>query len=140
MTVDERRLLVAETKQMLERYRAEEGLESLSDAELRAHCLADEVGIFIAMLNKMNDDELRAIDPLLPKGWFRYPFNTMAEPHKRVRTINSWRIKDGPHAANLMKRASLHAIDRFFMQIRRLIIDRKSTRMNSSHKFATRMP
>src|SRR3546814_4525510 len=74
------------------------------------------------MLNKMNDDELRAIDPLLPKGWFRYPFNTMAEPHKRVRTINSWRIKDGPHAANLMKRASLHAIDRFFMQIRRLIM------------------
>src|SRR3546814_12279326 len=28
MTVDERRLLVAETKQMLERYRAEEGLEN----------------------------------------------------------------------------------------------------------------
>src|SRR3546814_1009157 len=125
---------------MLERYRAEEGLESLSDAELRAHWRADEMGIFIAMLNKMNDDELRAIDPPLPKGWFRYPFNTMAEPHKRVRTINSWRIKDGPHAANLMKRASLHAIDRFFMQIRRLIMDRKSTRMNSSHKFATRMP
>src|SRR3546814_17889300 len=74
------------------------------------------------MLNKMNDDELRAIDPLLPKGWFRYPFNTMAEPHKRVRTINSWRIKDGPHAANLMKRASLHALDRFFMQIRRFIM------------------
>src|SRR3546814_12683861 len=74
------------------------------------------------MLNKMNDDELRAIDPLLPKGWFRYPFNTMAEPHKRVRTINSWRIKDGPHAANLMKRASLHAIDRFFMQISRLLM------------------
>src|SRR3546814_2420611 len=82
LTVDERRLLVAETKQMLERYRVEEGLESLSDAELRAHCLANEVGIFIAMLNKMNDDELRAVDPLLPQGWFRYPYNTMAEPPK----------------------------------------------------------
>src|SRR3546814_6713906 len=115
MTVDERRLLVAETKQMLERYRAEEGLESLSDAELRAHCLADEVGIFIAMLNKMNDDELRAIDPLLPNGWLRYPFNTMAEPHKRVRTINSWRTKAGPHAPK----------------------DRKSTRLHSSHSCAS---
>src|SRR3546814_19259663 len=69
MTVDERRLLVAETKQMLERYRAEEGLQSFSDAALRVHCLADEEAIFIAIHNTMNDAELRAIEPLHPTGW-----------------------------------------------------------------------
>src|SRR3546814_7354819 len=46
----------------------------------------------------------------------------MAAPCTCIWVLNSWRIKDGPHAANLMKRASLHAIDRFFMQIRRLIM------------------
>src|SRR3546814_8902436 len=72
MTVDERRLLVAETKQMLERYRAEEGLERLSDAELQDHCVADEGGILIALLNKMNADELSEIDPLLTTGLCHY--------------------------------------------------------------------
>ncbi|WP_193367117.1 hypothetical protein [Pelagibius marinus] len=44
------------------------------------------------------------------------------EPHKRIKVLNAWRIKDDLHAAWLIKRASVHAIDRFFMQIRRLIM------------------
>jgi hypothetical protein len=122
LTVDERRTLVAETKKLVDEYRAAAELDDLSDAEVRLDMLGHEIAAFIELLNTKEDRELKWTDPLLPKGWFRYPFNTMAEPHKRIRVLNAWRIKDDLHAARLMKRASLHAIDRFFMQIRRLIM------------------
>lgn len=122
LTVDERRTLVAETKRLVDEYRAAAGLADFSDAEVRLDLLGHEIATFIELLTTKKDSELKEIDPMLKKGWFWYPFNTMAEPHKRIKVLNDWSIKDDLHAARLMKRASLHAIDRFFMQIRRLVM------------------
>src|SRR3546814_5994725 len=55
-------------------------------------------------------------------GWFRYPFHTMAEPHKCIKNVNSWPAESYEHAARMMMRSTLHPIDRFFMQVRRLIM------------------
>src|SRR3546814_2469435 len=75
----------------------------------------------IEEIARMSDEEIES-DPMRAAGWFRYPFHTMAEQHKCIKNVNSWPAESYEHAARMMMRSILHPIDRFFMQVRRLIM------------------
>lgn len=51
--------------------------------------------------------------------WLRHPFPSMSEPEKRVCWLTDLDDYDRDHQAALYNKASLHAIDRAFMQARR---------------------
>ena len=51
--------------------------------------------------------------------WMLHPFPNMSEPDKAVCYLTDYQDYDEDHLANLYNMASLHAIDCFFMQVRR---------------------
>ena len=51
--------------------------------------------------------------------WLSHPMPSMSEPAKKVCWLTDMGDYDDDHAARLYLRASLHAVDRFFMQARR---------------------
>jgi len=53
--------------------------------------------------------------------WIRYPFPRKSEPEKAVSCLTDFEGEDLDARADLYLRASLHAIDRFFMQLRRAV-------------------
>lgn len=53
--------------------------------------------------------------------WLTYPIATKPEPEKKVAAVTNIARLNEDHQANLYRKASLHAIDRFFMKIRRLV-------------------
>ncbi|ABM04272.1 conserved hypothetical protein [Psychromonas ingrahamii 37] len=50
--------------------------------------------------------------------WIKNPIPSMSEPDKQVSSFTNIDRYDLDHQANLYGKGSLHAIDRFFMQIR----------------------
>ena len=59
--------------------------------------------------------------PQSPEKWIQHPLATMAESEKMIAAITEIDRYTPEHQANLYKKASLHAVDRFFMQIRRAV-------------------
>lgn len=53
--------------------------------------------------------------------WLAHPSPSMSEPAKKVCWLTDMSDYDEEHAARLYLKASLHAVDRFFMQTRRLL-------------------
>ncbi|MFC7288214.1 hypothetical protein ACFQPC_09230 [Herminiimonas glaciei] len=53
--------------------------------------------------------------------WLMHPFPDMSEPEKAVCYLTDFEDYDLDHLASLYRKASLHSIDRFFMQLRRRI-------------------
>jgi len=53
--------------------------------------------------------------------WLTYPIATKPEPEKKVAAVTNIFLLEEDHQAHLYRKASLHAIDRFFMKIRRLV-------------------
>lgn len=53
--------------------------------------------------------------------WVNHPMPNMSEPEKRVCWLTDMGDYDDDHAARLYLKGSLHAVDRFFMQTRRLL-------------------
>jgi transposase-like protein len=53
--------------------------------------------------------------------WLSHPSPSMSEPAKKVCWLTDMGDYDEDHAAALYLKASLHAVDRFFMQARRLL-------------------
>jgi transposase-like protein len=53
--------------------------------------------------------------------WVNHPLPNMSEPEKRVCWLTDMGDYDDDHAARLYLKGSLHAVDRFFMQTRRLL-------------------
>lgn len=51
--------------------------------------------------------------------WLIHPFPNMSEPEKCICYLTDYNDYDEDHQAWLYNKASLHAIDRFFMQVRR---------------------
>jgi len=51
--------------------------------------------------------------------WLSHPFPNMSEPEKAVCYLTDYKDYDEDHLARLYLKASLHAVDRFFMQVRR---------------------
>lgn len=118
LAVDERRAEVAETKTLIRNHREALGDPDLSDREVMIDYLAD----FIEKTQNMIEQERKLRSLHVQSGWFRYPFATMAEPAKAIKLIHGWTAESYEHAAILTMRSSLHSMDRFFMQIRRLIM------------------
>jgi hypothetical protein len=53
--------------------------------------------------------------------WIEHPFPNKAEPEKRVCWLTNMGDYTPDHAASLYLKASLHAVDRFFMRARRML-------------------
>jgi hypothetical protein len=53
--------------------------------------------------------------------WIKNPMPSIAEPSKMIHAFTPIERYDLEHQANLYRKGSLHAIDRFFMQIRRKV-------------------
>ena len=53
--------------------------------------------------------------------WLHHPFTNMSEPEKALCYLTDIQCYDDDHKAWLYNKASLHSIDRFFMQVRRRI-------------------
>lgn len=53
--------------------------------------------------------------------WLDHPLPTMAKPDKAIAHLTDYGDLNIIHAARLFRKASVHAIDRFFMQVRRAI-------------------
>ncbi len=51
--------------------------------------------------------------------WLLQPFPSMSEPEKAICYLTNYDDHDEDHQAWLYNKASLHGIDRFFMQVRR---------------------
>lgn len=54
-------------------------------------------------------------------SWIAHPFPDMSEPDKQIQYCTDQGAYDADHLARLLLRASLHAIDRYFMLVRRRI-------------------
>ncbi|NQY37323.1 MAG: hypothetical protein HRT37_20660 [Alteromonadaceae bacterium] len=63
--------------------------------------------------------------PFIPSksvdAWIRNPMPFMNEPEKMISAFTNIDRYDLEHQANLLRKGSLHSIDRFFMQIRRKV-------------------
>ena len=107
-TVDERKRLMAETAAELDRTRLKLKKPLLTDWEVRRILIRQQ---------------LEAFDPSLPwrRRWVVHPVHTMYEPEKAICHASDRGDLDPDHVAALMDRASLHGIDRFFMQLRRML-------------------
>ena len=53
--------------------------------------------------------------------WLIHPFPSMSEPEKAICYLTDFSDYKPDHLARLYSKASLHSIDRFFMQLRRRI-------------------
>jgi hypothetical protein len=53
--------------------------------------------------------------------WLAHPLPNMAEPDKRICWLTDMGDYDDEHAARLYLNATLHPIDRYFMQVRRRV-------------------
>lgn len=80
----------------------------LSDYELMVHLVKEEMAK-MATVGKWGD------------RWLNHPLPTMSEPAKRVCWLTDLGDYDEEHAARLYLKATLHPIDRYFMQVRRRI-------------------
>lgn len=111
VTKDRALALVVESQRKLNEYVEKFGYECLHLQEQRRQYLKDHMHTLWSQKGKWRD------------RWLEYPFPNMAEPEKRVCYLTSlkadWFDYDDEHLANLLLKATLHPIDRFFMQTRR---------------------
>lgn len=110
MTVDQKERLIAESHQ---RVRAVTGV---AYASLTAH--EKETAILNLIMHEMKT--LRRIEHS-NEDWLIYPFASKSEPEKMVAALTDISRLEYEHQARLYKNASLHGIDRFFMQARRRV-------------------
>ncbi len=68
--------------------------------------------------------------------WLTHPFPSMGEPEKAVCYLTDYNDYDDDHLAWLYNKASLRAIDAFFMQIRRRLslLERPITTASNAHR------
>lgn len=110
LTVDEKRTRLAEAKEEISKF-AGRAYDSMSYEEQKHH-------IRQMILQNM---ERPFVTKKTGEKWIDNPAPSMAEPGKKVYALTNIRRYDLDHQANLYRKASLHAIDRFFMQIRRKV-------------------
>jgi transposase-like protein len=107
-TVDERRRLTQTTADELSRVRLDLKNPKLTNLAVRRLLIRRQI---------------EAFDPALPwrRRWVLHPVHTMYEPEKAVCHASDRGDLEIDRVAALMDRASLHGIDRFFMQLRRML-------------------
>jgi len=111
LNVDQRNRLASQSKARFEAFKKSIGRPDMSDWWVRVLLLEAEI--------------TSAMEQLSPRDrWVVYPESTQAEPLKAVCWLTD---RDGVavplrQMAIVFARASMHAIDRYFMQIRRLLM------------------
>ncbi|MFL6678824.1 MAG: hypothetical protein ACJ8IK_10825 [Burkholderiaceae bacterium] len=90
----------------------------LADAAARLPGLPNEL-----LLVELMKEEMARAATLGAYGdqWLSHPAPNMSEPAKKVCWLTDMGDYDADHASRLYLKASLHAVDRFFMQTRRLL-------------------
>jgi len=106
LTVNERRLAKARADAAFDREKA--NFPSLTDWEVELQLIQQRIAA-LAAIGKWND------------RWLVHPFPSMSEPEKAACYLTDFGDYVPDQIARLYRRASLHAIDRFFMQLRRSI-------------------
>ncbi len=104
MTIDDKRAVIALSRAAFDE--AHRINPSLSDSELET-LLIKECIVNMASIGKWQD------------RWMSHPLPNMSEPEKAVCYLTDYKDYDENHLARLYNKASLHAIDCFFMQVRR---------------------
>jgi transposase-like protein len=104
MTVDEKRRALADSRKVFQQVQREH--PDLSENELRL------------MLIKQRMDSMTEIGKWKDR-WLIHPFPNMSEPEKASCYLTDYGDYDEDHRAWLYNKASMHAIDCFFMQVRR---------------------
>ena len=104
LTVSQKRAELAASRARFEA--AKQAHPGLSDGELQVLLIKAAIA-HMATLGKWQD------------RWLTHPLPDMSEPQKAVCYLTDCGDYDVDHLARLYQKASLHGIDRFFMQIRR---------------------
>ena len=104
LTVNEKRAELAASRARFEA--AKQANPGLSDGELQLVLIKAAIAQ-MATLGKWQD------------RWLAHPLPDMSEPQKAVCYLTDYGDYDADHLAWLYQKASLHGIDRFFMQVRR---------------------
>lgn len=104
LTINERRRAKADAEREFAKVQAQHQGLSLREIEL-----------------KLIQDRVAAMSPIgkWSDRWLRHPFPHMSEPEKVVCYLTDYGDYVSEQLARLYQRASLHAIDRYFMQLRR---------------------
>jgi transposase-like protein len=109
LTINEKRKLKADSQREMEKMRDEDPiLAEFSDYDLRLIVIKERMQELVG-IGKWND------------RWLFFPFPDMSEPVKAICWLTDLhdRAYDEDHLARLYGKATLHGIDRFFMQARR---------------------
>lgn len=104
LTVNERRRALAESRAEFDK--ARKAYPKFKDSEVELLLIRERLKNMSA-IGKWSD------------RWLLHPFPSMSEPEKAICYLTDYRDYDPDHLARLYAKASLHAIDRFFMQLRR---------------------
>lgn len=104
MTIAEKRTAIAASRASFEA--ARKANPGLSDPELETLLTKERIA-HMATIGKWQD------------RWMAHPFPNMSESEKAVCYLTDYNDYDLDHLARLYNKASLHAIDCFFMQVRR---------------------
>lgn len=104
MTIAQKRAAIALSR--AEFNMAREKNAGLSDAELETLIIKERLSSMSA-IGKWQDK------------WMFHPFPNMSEPEKAICYLTDYKDYDEDHLARLYNKASMHAIDCFFMQVRR---------------------
>jgi len=104
MTIAEKRAAIASSRAAFED--ARKSNPGLTDAELEVLLIKERIAGMTA-IGKWQD------------RWMSHPFPNMSEPEKAACYLTDCKDYDADHLARLYNKASLHAIDCFFMQVRR---------------------
>lgn len=105
-TVNERRYALAASRAEFEIARSR--YPGLSDSEVEVKVIQEHLAR-MTTIGKWSD------------RWVLHPFPNMSEPEKAMCYLTDFQDYDQDHLARLYAKASLHAIDTFFMQVRRRI-------------------
>lgn len=104
LSIDERRRVVRQTRQAFEKVKGAH--PGLTDSRIKLMMLKESL-TQVAAFGKWQDK------------WVFHPFPSMSEPAKAMCYLTDIQGYDDDHKAWLYNKASLHAIDRFFMMARR---------------------
>ena len=104
MTIAEKRTAISSSRAEFDN--ARKANPNLSDSELEI------------LITKQHIANMAAIGKWQDR-WMTHPFPNMSEPEKAVCYLTDYKDYEAGHLARLYNKASLHAIDRFFMQVRR---------------------
>ncbi len=108
--VDQREDLVRKSRERFKAFKVAIGRPELSDFRIRVMLL---------------EEALQNVRQMSPRdAWVEFPESTMAEPKKAICWLTDRRGVAMPlrQLALVYARASMHAVDRYFMQLRRLLM------------------